>query len=371
MSKRIVCVCALVALLMVALGPAAVTRREPAIEKSLQQKVAKRLVKAPLSEVVVQYAKLSGLKIRPDWEALEKVGVRKDTKVLLKVAAVTFQQLLDLTVSDLSPKSHPLAWYVDDGVVIITTQRRVLFKGQRIPPAPKRTAKAGSTDKATRPRPVDAFNFDGTGLADVLGFLRDVSDVNFHIHWASMEAVGVTKDTPVSIKASNITIERALDLVTDQVSGTLSTMEKIYWIIDDGVVMIATGEKLNTGIHTRVYDVADVLMTTESFVGPRMNLDVTAGSGGSNSSMGSGGGGGGGLFEDEPTAQGPSREELRKKNEDALLEIIKITIGEEWWHPNGKGTIKLLGNKMIISQTRLGFRLMEKSIDKNWLGKSR
>ncbi len=366
MRKRIVLLCALAALLIAVVSPAAVTRREPSIEQALKQKVSKRLVKAPLSEVVAQYAKLSGLKIRPDWEALGKVGVRKDTKVLLKVSTVTFQQLLDLTVSDISPKGKPLAWYVDDGVVIITTQMRVLFKGQRIPPAPKSSGKAG--EKA-RPQQVDAFNFDGVGLADVLGFLRDVSGVNFHIHWQSMEAVGVTKDTPVSVKASDITVERALDLVTDQVSGTLSTMEKIYWIIDAGVVMIGTGEKLNTGISTRVYDVADVLMTTEQFVGPRMSLDIGTEVGGSGSS--GGGGSGGSIFDDPVTPQGPTRAELRKKNEEALLEIIKITIGEEWWHPTGKGTIKLLGNKLIISQTRLGFRLMEKSIDKNWLGKSR
>lgn len=369
MSKRILFLCAVVALLVAVVSPAAVTRREPTLEEALKQKVPKRLVKAPLSEVVAQYAKLSGLKIRPDWEALTKVGITKDTKVLLKVSTVTFQQLLDLTLSDISPKGHPLAWYVDDGVVIITTQMRVLFKGQRIPPAPTRTGKAGAAGKS-RPRQVDAFDFDAVGLADVLGFLRDVSDVNFHIHWQSMEAVGVTKDTPVSVKASNITIERALDLVTDQVSGTLSTMEKIYWIVDAGVVMIGTGEKLNTGISTRVYGVGDVLMVTESFVGPRMELDISTGSGGSSSS-GGGGGGGSSIFENEPTTQGPSRAELRKKNEDALLEIVKVTIGEEWWHPNGKGTIKLLGNKLIISQTRLGFRMMEKSIDKNWLGRSK
>ena len=368
MGKRSLFLCALAALWVGVLSPAAVTRREPTIEEALKQKVPKRLVKAPLSEVVVQYAKLSGLKIRPEWEALTKVGVTKDTKILLKVSTVTFQQLLDLTVSDISPKGHPLAWYVDDGVVIITTQMRVLFKGRHIPPAPRRAVKAGSAAAKARPRQVDAFNFDGVGLADVLAFLRDVSDVNFHIHWQSMEAVGVTKDTPVSLKASDITIERALDLVTDQVSGTLATMDKIYWIIDEGVVMIATGEKLNTGITTRVYDVGDVLMVTERFAGPRMKLDIdTSGTQGS----GSGGGGGGGIFEDEPTTRGPSRAELRKKSEDALLEIVKVTIGEEWWHPSGKGTIKLLGNKLIISQTRLGFRMMEKSIDKNWLGRSR
>jgi len=32
------------------------------------------------------------------------------------------------------------------------------------------------------------------------------------------------------------------------------------------------------------------------------------------------------------------------------------------WEPDGKGSIKVVGNKLVITQSLLGFKLMEKAL---------
>ena len=73
-----------------------------------------------------------------------------------------------------------------------------------------------------------------------------------------------------------------------------------------------------------------------------------------------------GLFpdaeQDTQNKQGKSYDELKKKQQEAVVESIKATIGKEMWEPDGKGSIKVVGNKLVITQSLLGFKLMEKAL---------
>ena len=46
--------------------------------------------------------------------------------------------------------------------------------------------------------------------------------------------------------------------------------------------------------------------------------------------------------------------------QDNLLGIIKDSIGADMWAPDGKGSVQFLGTKLVISQTMLGFKLLER-----------
>ena len=50
--------------------------------------------------------------------------------------------------------------------------------------------------------------------------------------------------------------------------------------------------------------------------------------------------------------------------QETLITTIKESIGEEMWQPEGKGSIKLLRNNLIITQSLLGFKLMRETIGK-------
>jgi len=169
----------------------------------------------------------------------------------------------------------------------------------------------------------------------------------------------VNKDTPVTLEVSDITIMKALDLITESLSGGKGKMDSVYWIMDDGVVKITTGTALDAAVQTRVYDVGDLLMGVPNFEGPRLNLNIQTGNTGNsatnngmyNTTNNTGAGGQGGSL-----TPAVAKEEMQNK----LAAIIQKSIGDDMWQPQGKGSISFLRNMMVVSQTRLGFLLLQK-----------
>jgi hypothetical protein len=357
---------------LVAAGPAGRTTTAPAGRitpaKRLLGEIPKvSLVKMPLSEALDHYAKLSGLSIRADWRALRSVGVFRSSLVTLKASEITFEKLLDLTLHRVAPGAKPLAWYLSGKTVYVSTQAWVLLRRGSPFAAAARTAPGTVARRAPRRRGVTEISFDEMPLKPVLDFFRDVSGVNFHVNWRSLEASGISQKTPVTLKASNISVGRALDLVLDQINVGRDQLGRVYWVVDKGVVEIATGEVLNRKLITRVYDVRDLLIVVPNFVAP------STATGTSGSGTGATGGTGRGLFEGmdvhassstDTSSGGESMAKKRQKNRDTLIEVIKTSIGEAMWGPTGRGSIKIIRGQLVITQTPLGFRLLEGTLSK-------
>ncbi len=361
----------LLAASLVAAGPAGRTTTAPASRitpaKRLLGEIPKiSLVKMPLSEALDHYAKLTGLSIRADWRALRSVGVFRSSLVTLKASEITFEKLLDLTLHRVARRAKPLAWYLSGKTVYVSTQARVLLRrgssfAAALPAAPGTVAR-----RAPRRRGAAEISFDEIPLKAVLDFFRDISGVNFHVNWRSLEASGISQKTPVTLKVSNISVGRALDLVLDQINVGRDRLGSVYWVVDRGVVEIATGAVLNRKPITRVYDVGDLLVAVPNFEGPT----IDTGTSGTDSS---GGGATGGLFESMDTRTSSSTgtssgdesmAEKRQKNRDTLIEVIKMSIGEDMWAPMGKGSVKIIRDQLIITQTQLGFRLLEGTLSR-------
>ena len=64
---------------------------------------------------------VSGLNIHVNWKVLEGASVTADTPVNIRVRAVTMRKVLNLLLSEASG-GDTLAWYVDGGVIEITTK---------------------------------------------------------------------------------------------------------------------------------------------------------------------------------------------------------------------------------------------------------
>jgi hypothetical protein len=361
----------LLAASLVAAGPAGRTTTAPAGRitpaKRLLGEIPKvSLVKMPLSEVLDHYAKLSGLSIRADWRALRSVGVFRSSLVTLKASEITFEKLLDLTLHQVAPRARPLAWYLSGKTVYVSTQAGVLLRRGSPFAAAARTAPGTAASRAPRRRGVTEISFDEMPLKPVLDFFRDVSGVNFHVNWRSLEASGISQKTPVTLKASNISVGRALDLVLDQINVGRDQLGRVYWVVDKGVVEIATGEVLNRKLITRVYDVSDLLVVVPNFVSPNISPS-TSGTDTSDDATG------GGLFEGMDvrgssktgTSSGAeSMAEKRQKSRDTLIKVVKMSIGEDMWGPTGKGSVKIIRDQLVITQTPLGFRLLEGTLSK-------
>jgi hypothetical protein len=326
---------------------------------------ATALSRKPLMRVFRDYEEATGLEIRPDWPSLRKAGVRKDTLVTLRARKMAFRKLLDLTLTIASPGKKPLSWYQDGEVVHVSTQAKVLARNSG-----RRRAAIGAADRPRRTRGggVREINLDQTPLHLALGFLRDLAGVNFHVNWRALEATGISKETPITLKASGISVGKALDMVLDQLNVNRDTLGSVHWVIDEGVVHVSTGEALNRKTYVRTFDVGDLLMVVPNFEGPKISMEnQDTGSGSSDSGNLLGGGTGGGLFGNDANDSGGGAEEesiaeQRKRRREELVQVIKESIGQEMWAPSGKGSIRLMGNKLVISQTPLGFKLLGQAL---------
>lgn len=311
------------------------------------------------------YREMLDAKIEPDWEALGQAGVTRDSLVRMSATQTSFGTALDMTLAGLAGAAEPISWAVEGDVFRISTQRDILQSRRQRP--------AVSAPRG-RPVPIEALvprlDLQDVRLSDVVEFIRAISGANVFVNWNALAAVGVDRATSISVSAENITLWKALDLVLDTVNVGKGRLDSVYWVREDNVITITTGSDLDRELIVRVFDVADLLMVVPNFAAPRMSLSQ-GNSRGTGGRTGSGTSTGGGLFGDsygqgnqsgrqggEELSSAEQREQLRTD----LLNVVTTSTGADLWEPLGRGTARIFGGKLIISQTRLGYKIMERTL---------
>lgn len=321
--------------------------------ESLQKQLPKFSCSGTLEKVLTNIAQQGTFKIQIDWPALAAAGVTKDAQITVQAPNAKIGQLIDLALSKAEIKDKPLAWYQSGKIVQVSTQARVLER----PNEPRLDALAAAP--AAKPAPTGRdLDFKNVPLSEVLGFIRTWSEVNMDINWKSLEPSGIAADLAITLQAKGVSPGRALDLVLAQANGNKGKFERAYWVLSDGVVTIASGSALNNDIIVHVYDVRDLLMVIPDFEGPRLA------SSGNVASSDSKGGKSASIWQDSGSNSsqartGPDLAEQREQVRKKLLSAVRDSIGEDMWQPDGKGSIRILNGKMVISQTLLGYKLLE------------
>ncbi|HUS47571.1 MAG TPA: hypothetical protein VM098_05600 [Phycisphaerae bacterium] len=352
---RMVAFACLFAVLPQPKGAASNPEQPPDARAALKQEVKDFAIDATLDRALAKLEELAGVKIVVDWKALQAAGVRPDVNVIIFAESATVGKLLETALSGVADKKSPLVSYADKDVVRVTTEQALVNQA--------RAAKAlADKAKARGPRAPVEFNMEEVPLSDVIDFIREASGANFSVNYKALSQVGVDQTTPVTLKAKGISFAKALDLVTQQLNGTRDKLDRVYWLVEDGVVTISTGEALNQELSVRVFDVADLLVVIPNFESPRMDLsrDRNKTDGQNDQS---------GPVWTEPTDRDRDRNkqdelaEKRRQARESLIEMVKGTIGKDMWQDGGgKGTIQLVGNRLVISQTPLGFKLMANAV---------
>lgn len=337
----------------------------PAAEDCLRKTIDSYSVSCTLSAALADWSTRSGVEVRVDWAALEEAGVTQKTAVAAGADKITWRQAMDLLMANVSRPGKPLGWRVLDGVAQVTTHQRLIAMRGQEQRAASRIGEAAAGEKTpARPEGMK-MDFEGIALKDVLKFFQAAADVNFHVNWKALEAGGYSADTPVSLKVKGISVARAMDLVFDELGAGKDKFSSLYWVVDRGVVLISTGADLNRSWMTKVVDASSAMMVVPDFEGPRIRLDATAATSGT-------GTGATGTVGDQPIFREDARDSTRtapkslaeqqKERQEKIIGAIKAMVGEDMWEPNGKGSIKLLGNKLIITQSLLGFKLIEQAL---------
>jgi len=103
---------------------------------------------------------------------------------------------------------------------------------------------AGALQKAA---PVD---FNDIPLAEALDQLSDKAGVDIVTDWRALEAAGVNRDAPVTLRLrQNVPAEHVLAWVLRTAGG-----ESIGFAIDRGVVLVSAQDQLDRMVVTRAYD---------------------------------------------------------------------------------------------------------------------
>lgn len=372
-EPRLVCVCAaLCAGSLWVSAPAADTPATVLLTQALAETIKRPLAVGTMAEMMEACAaiarKRSDAKFVVDWTELRAAGVTKATKVTIETERATFEQFIELILRAAGSDDKPLDWRLVDGAIHVTTQAAVYrqkAKAAAADPPARRPAAPRASRSRPRKRTGLALEFNEMHLETVISFFRDVTGLNFHANWKALEAIGVDKDSAVSLNVRGVTIKRALDLVVDQLSTSDDRLQRVYWLADQGVITITSGEALNVVTPAVTLHIGEALMDVPNFVGPRLEVAKMLGDKKDED------GDSGGLFKpvDEDLLGGeatraPNRAERRTQLRDSIIQVIKMSIGEDMWEPEGKGRITILRDKLIITQTKLGWLLLRRATNK-------
>jgi hypothetical protein len=102
---------------------------------------------------------------------------------------------------------------------------------------------------------------------EAINILRNstVPKLNIAVLWRDLEQnADVYRDTPIGIKGvSKVPLRTHLKLLLMSISA--GGTEKLGYVVDDGVIIIATQGSLPKKMETRVYDIADLVSAPANF----------------------------------------------------------------------------------------------------------
>ncbi|MCC6429132.1 MAG: hypothetical protein IT435_20215 [Phycisphaerales bacterium] len=191
--------------------------------------------------------------------------------------------------------------------------------------------------------------FKDNTFKDVIGFIQNVSNLDIDTDWPSLEAIGITSDTPVNLELRNVTLRSVLDRVMSKIGDPGNETNRAGWEISDGVLRIASEELLRKNVVTLVYDIRDLLLEVPDYdQAPEFDLQSVL-----QSSNAGGGGGGQSPFRDtQQNRDGQNRRSLEDRTRD-LLDIVQQNIDPSGWIDAGgtTGRVQSLNGNLIITNT--------------------
>lgn len=190
-------------------------------------------------------------------------------------------------------------------------------------------------------RTINDAAFTDAPLERVMDWIAETSGVTVEVRWAVLEAQGIGRDLPISIRIRNVRLSQVLSLVLTQAGGDVS----LEYHAGDNLIVVSTRDNLSRDMIVRVYDVSDLLARAPRFANAaRLNLSQALGQGNQ--------GGGVSVEEfgasprDEPLADQGGTPEMRQ-----LIYVIINTIEPDSWRANtatASGSIIPLRNTLVV-----------------------
>lgn len=196
------------------------------------------------------------------------------------------------------------------------------------------------------------INFNAVTFDEVIKFFQDVTGSNIDPNWPILEAAGIDKSVPITLRLRNVKFGVVLQSVLDQASPTRGA---VGYYVSDGIIHITTSEAIGQTAYTRVYDIRDLIIEVPDFNNaPTFNLQSQGT--GQTSGQGGGGGGGGGqsLFGGGGNSGSGGLQVQRTRIQliDEIKKLITDTVAPDSWRDAGGtiGSLQELSGQLIVTQ---------------------
>jgi len=210
-----------------------------------------------------------------------------------------------------------------------------------------------ATIEGTRLPRVD---FQDTSFKAALDYLRTFANLNMDVDWPSLEDKNIQQDATVSLSLTNPSFKAVLDRVLDKVSGSnIDINSRAGWTVEDGVLKIASEDRLRKQRTMVVYDVKDLLFEVRDKTNaPQFDIQSAFQAGGG------GGGGGQSPIQQQNNQQGDTQRPIEDRLRD-LRNILTEQVDKDGWVDNGgeTGSIQTYQSNLIITNTPKNHRAIE------------
>jgi hypothetical protein len=188
-----------------------------------------------LKDVVEFIADVAHVNFYYDRAAFESADINAEGAPVTTKPIVngTVETVLKAVLANVGTKEKPATFAACGDVIVISTKDGAKDFTERHRKALARAAAPGA-DVLGKVLP--ELTLQAIALSDVIDFLRDISGANIFVDWKKLEAVGVTRQTPITVRAREVKVAQALQLVLDECWPT----KAIGFELKDAVIEIST-----------------------------------------------------------------------------------------------------------------------------------
>lgn len=189
------------------------------------------------------------------------------------------------------------------------------------------------------------ISFEHQPLDQVMDFLVDLNKVNIAVDWENLQEQGIERDKPISMRLRDVTLGAVLREVLAQAGGNVS----LGYTIADGLLRIATKEKLDQLKYILVYDIRDLLVRIPRFTNSPM-VDLAEQSAPSAADSGQAFDTASTSTDDEADSQSFAK---NREIVDEILDIVRTTVEPDSWRESGAGdgALRELNGQLIVYNT--------------------
>ncbi len=174
---------------------------------------------------------------------------------------------------------------------------------------------------------IPTIEFPNRTLEQALGYIAETHGINMNVDWDSLAQIDITRDRQVDLTLKNVTLGSLLDRVLEKVSEAGFGTDKAAWAVRDGILEIASDEKIRKHTVLDVYDIRDLIVEVPDYTNaPEFDLNNVLQSGQ----------GGGGQSPFQQNEEDIEREPLQDRI-DRMKDMIEQLVDPLGWE-NGGGT---------------------------------